>query len=192
MIYEFIGLGGAGKTYRAAEYAKTKNIPLVSILNSWERSLYAFLFMARHPIVVARLVWWVIQQGQTVSGLIFHKIFFLLFRTLGREGKILFLDDAVIDEGLVQFIISLFEEPVSAKDIKNYIQLILSVAPRQIYILDTPILIRQERMTHRRRIPRSIFGTHYGIVRNKTLEINYPIIVKCLLQDVDAEIVSGI
>lgn len=180
MIYEFIGLPGSGKTYRARCLSEELGLPFVCDVDRTNRLLGSLYFMCRHPRIFTRLCVELLKESHVSVGLLRHKIFFLLGNTLAREAQAECLGSAVIDEGLGQYFYSLYEHPVGTPDIEEYFKIIRLSKKRSIIILNVDESIRHKRMAARGRVPRSTFGPLYGESWNTSIVANHRLVLEHL------------
>lgn len=165
MIYEFFGLPGAGKTFCARKCAEKTNIPLIEIHGRFQLYFWATLFACIHPKIFFVILQKMIEEngGDTATAFLLvqlfgHKMRNLSLRAIAKEGKALFEKNAVIDEGLTQTLLYIFERKIEEKDIS----FLLCLFPkRTICIVTANTETRKSRMKIRGRIPREFLNREY-------------------------------
>ena len=180
MIYEFIGLPGSGKTYHAQRLSSEIGAPMIGALSRKDRFLGALCFATHRPLVVMRLVRELFCETHVSAALLWHKLFFLLGNALARESVAMRFETAVIDEGLAQYIYSLYEHRITVRDIQRYFDIVKLPEERTVTIIEASDNIRHERMAARGRVPRSAFGLSYGESWEEVLSSNHRLIAQHL------------
>ena len=139
-ITEVIGLPGAGKTH----YVGGKQ---VLVKGRACRYWWALLFSIKHPKIAWHFLYKTVRTPQ-VRPALKNKALFLLFGAFAREYKA--RPGQIIDEGLYQYILSLYEVTVSRKAVKDDIT-ILAPLRRGVLHFRTDETIRESRMQERGR-----------------------------------------
>lgn len=171
-IVEYIGLPGAGKTYLAQKHSKETNIPVITINSKCERYSQVSLFLVRHPILFCYISCMVFRYTKHNIRLLRHKYFFLFFNAVAREQKANRLGIGIIDEGLFQFSLSLFESKVGKSRMQAYMSIVNKLPERKINLVQASLGSRWERMLQRKRVPREAFGQDYAHSFLQTMEYN--------------------
>jgi len=173
MIYEFFGLPGSGKTFLAMRFSKENKIPLIEINSRTEKYFWVALFVCAHPMLFFLLLKKIIKENKNDSALFRHKTLFLCLRTIAKEGKSFFKRDAVIDEGLYQALLYLFERKVQKSELACFSPLFKRRTARIVVAnADT----RRERMQSRGRVPRAFLNNAYRERWFPILDHNFDVI----------------
>jgi dephospho-CoA kinase len=178
MIIEFFGLPGAGKTHKAQELSLEKNIPIISIQNRYEKYGLVFLYMLLHPLVVLFFLRTLARENKHDKALLHHKIRNLFFNCIAREQKGVFHKECIIDEGLWQCALGIFEREVVEVDIRDCTNYIFR--KRVVFIVETPREERMRRMQARGRVPRGFRDGAYQERWLSVMEKNYYIFKKAI------------
>ena len=158
MIYEFIGLPGAGKSYTADQVKTQNQLKEIKIFSIKERLARAIVFALRHPIFFLRLMFVFILENYTDIRLLKHKLSTVVLEIAAREQKA-GNRNVLIETGFFQLLLSLYERKVNERDIAGFIRW-LKKRPYMLYIIEARADVRNERMQQRGRVPRS------GIIQN--------------------------
>jgi hypothetical protein len=161
MYIQLLGTPGAGKSFIAPtiaqNYQATVVTPPLKLFKIW----YAVLFIVSRPLTAWRVIRLLIRENISNTTLLFHKIK-LLIKTFSLEAKGGRVQRRVVDGGLCQLLISLFERKIP----DTLSSTILKIIPKNaiIIIVETSPNVWKERMNQRKRIPRYFMGEKY--VRN--------------------------
>lgn len=125
MIVELFGPVGSGKTTIAKQLRDSKGFVLVRINNKAELVLYGLKFYLRHPAAGLAMFTWLIFSCRLQS--FFHIVVSVLLYRPAVYMKAKQVDLAVIDEGLRQNILSIFDRELTTDEIKKYLNMLPSV-----------------------------------------------------------------
>jgi hypothetical protein len=178
MIFEYFGPSGAGKTHASQEQSRAENIPTVSIKGKWEKLFHVLFFALSHPAFFFRMsikIWLESRQDFAVWS---HKYFFLFLSAIAKENKATYFENAILDEGLYQFGLSLYERRVDSSEMDEYVSRLVNFPERILYFVETDASIREERMLGRNRIPRAKFGRVYAHLFQEVLAHNAEVLRK--------------
>jgi len=180
MIIEIFGLPGSGKSHFAEKISKERAVPVIHIRGRIEKYALALLFAFAHPITFLFFLRILIAENKSHLALLHHKIRNLYFSVIAREEKAqLSGSGGIIDEGLVHFVLVLYEREISAQELEATLRHIPQ--KRHIYIVESGADIRNARMKKRKRVPREGFGLEYRSRWFPVFEHNYQR-VKTLVQ----------
>lgn len=180
MIIELLGLPGSGKTYYTKKFAQEYEMEAISFNKGFKKKFYAILFIIFHPFLFGILIKKLFIENRQDKKVLKHKLFNYLPGVIAREQKGRLSRRSVIDEGLIQFILAMYERKISKKDLRwcqSYFN-----KRFKIFIIETEEKIRQKRIQTRGRIPRGHLGIDYVNNWMKILEHNY-LIYKDFIQD---------
>jgi hypothetical protein len=123
MVIELAGVPGAGKTTFAKRLAKMMGWKRVRIDGNGELYWYNFLFLLRHPVNALRqMVWLLSYRGERRRWR--TKFMNLYLVRNARWMKARRMNQAIIDQGHLQNIVSLFNEAMSPDVIGAYLSLL--------------------------------------------------------------------
>lgn len=179
-IIELVGLPGSGKT----TWAQSQSFPFFpnGKYTRTERFAALLLFKITHPIVFLRLCNLTLKQTPHVRRLK-HKLFFLLGTALASERRAQKLNESrvIIDEGILQYLLGIFESPITKQDTQIMTHIINYLPRRTIRWFEADKEERTKRMQERERTPLAGFGEKYQTQWLSTVETNAPLF-KNLLQ----------
>ncbi len=151
MIVELLGMPGSGKsTWARALEAEGKWVR-VRIQSRLELCLYAGLFLIRHP-VSAWKQWCYLFRFRGASSLWYTKFMNLYVMHHAKYMKASMMSHAVLDQGHLQNLLSLFDGDVSLEVVREY----LAILPRPdlVLLFDTSSHVCRERVALRTHRPR--------------------------------------
>ncbi len=151
MIVELLGMPGSGKsTWARALEAEGKWVR-VRIQSRLELCLYAGLFLIRHP-VSAWKQWCYLFRFRGDSSLWYTKFMNLYVMHHAKYMKASMMSHAVLDQGHLQNLLSLFDGDVSLEVVREY----LAILPRPdlVLLFDTSSHVCRERVALRTHRPR--------------------------------------
>ncbi len=120
MIIELFGPVGSGKTTIAKQLRDNENFVVVKIDNKAELIWYGLKFYWRYPALGARMIVWFARSCQ-VKSCCRIAVSILLYRP-AVYMKAKKIRKAVIDEGLRQNILSIFNREVAENEMEKYLQ----------------------------------------------------------------------
>ena len=182
MIIELFGLPGSGKTYLAQNCFSDRQHAVVKCLGKFQQFFFALMFGLRKPLFFCYLKILLLKENWCKPSLLWHKYMMLLLPALAKEGKALFSKNstAVIDQGLLQLALSIYERKIEEPDIKR----ILSFCAREnrkITIVEANKSVREKRMGDRGRRARGFLGEKYLAQWTPVLEYNYEVVKNAII-----------
>jgi len=191
MIISFLGLSGAGKTYYSTNFFADHKYKLIKIHNRFEKYFFLFIFFFTHPIFSISLLRIMVFENKGNKKLLIYKIKHLFFLVLAREGKSLFFKNPIIDDGIFQFLLSIFERKISDNDL-IFFKKVLKRRKIIIYMLEASREMRLNRMKKRKRFPRMhSFGEKYFYHWLDIGEYNYVVIKDFIIRNFDYKIIEN-
>ena len=178
MMVEFFGLPGSGKSYIAEKEFGYVAKPFKSFVSRIKKYYLLAFYEALHPIRSAVFIIAIIKETKHNRKLLLHKIKFLYFNAEAREMAASLKKNGIIEEGLVNYLLSLYERKILADDVRPLLKRIPK--NRTIYIINADKKTRQKRMKDRNRTPRNSFGEDYLKKRQLILEHNFEVIKKLI------------
>jgi hypothetical protein len=177
MIVELVGAPGAGKSFLAPQIAARHNIPIIKIGRLGQRHIYFALFAARNwKLTTAAFREFRRQEAAWPE--LRTEVKARRFRSMGAKmAKAQLLGGGLIDEGVFQGILKIFEDTVTPEELDRWLSLI-GTPPDRVYIVDAPENQRLARQRARKNVPREKLGWekwHNAFVAN--LEMLKPILV---------------
>lgn len=177
MIVELVGAPGAGKSFLAPKIAARHNIPIIRIGRLGQRHFYFALFAARNwKFTLAAMREFRRQEAAWPE--LRTELKARRFRSMGAKmAKARLIGGGLIDEGVFQGILKIFEHAATPEELNAWLVLI-GTPPDRVYIIDAPENERLTRQRERKNIPRENLGWekwHTSFVAN--LEALNPILV---------------
>ncbi len=181
MITEYFGLPGSGKTYLAEQYSRARGARLIETEGYVERYMWAIIFFCIRPRACSLLLREILKENKHNTTLCRHKIRVLYLNTIAKEGKALFSrKESIIDEGLAQAVLSLYEREACAGELSVFAGLFRG---RTVCLVTAPYAKREERMRARVRFPREFLGEEYRGRWFPVLEKNHAVIAAWIKQN---------
>jgi len=157
MIIEFFGPSGAGKTTIAKVLADNTGWEYISINSRKDKLKYVIIFLFRAPMRFLSLFIRTILEGKRSASLLRHKIH-LLSEFIARSEKARIKSKnkkVILDEGLAQYGLSLYEQNISEANAYKYINRFVNKDNKIEVIVSCSEVERTDRMKNRKRIPRA-------------------------------------
>lgn len=188
MVVELFGLPGSGKTTLAKHLAESLGKP-VRVESRIGLVGYSLLFLLRYPArtwTTLRQIWLESPSRQLAelklnNTFLHHNARYLVAR---RRGF------GVIDQGHFQNLLSVFERPLSALELKSYLRWL--PRPDLLLVLELDGATRQARLAERGYAAREQFGTEYVQRWQSAVEANFRLFRSLLPQlDIPYELVPA-
>ncbi len=189
VIIETFGLAAAGKSTYARKLAAERGLRNITIRSTVEKMFFYWLFRLLHPRLAAFLAKRCVEQSRDLPQLRHHK--WELFRkAVGREQKARLFGSGVIDEGLVNFLLTLYEDIIPGEDLVAYGNL-LPAKNREIHIVETNAESRAERLAARAKSTRQKFGDAYFARWSRIVEENHRIVDAWIRENYDYRVIAS-
>lgn len=170
MIIELYGLAGSGKTTFAERLAERGDYKIIRIRGRLELVWLNFIFMLKRPVSFFNLIVYVLHNSNSWK-LFYYKFMNVFLHCNAKYEKALRYDNALIDQGYAQNIISLFEREISAEDLRKYFS--STIIPDKLVIFDMPETVRMEHIEKRRYESRDDFDATYRELWKKLSKRNH-------------------
>jgi dephospho-CoA kinase len=168
VIVELAGLPGSGKSFLAPKIAAEHGVSIVRVGRLGQRRLYALLFGLLHPRLVLRLLATCRAQSRgALRRMKTHR----LVSALAKEQKARMIGGGLIDEGIFQILLTLYETPAEPARIEEMLSLLPKAAYRVCFV-EAAEETRQSRMQARGKTPRSELGPAHQEPWQRTLAAN--------------------
>jgi len=191
-VIEFVGMPGSGKTFWATSNQYPSSAFTYLEVSGRERFVLTFQFFISKPFLFCKLVYLLIKNSKKDLSLIKHKIFFLLFFACALEIKSKKLPNPLIDQGLLQVFLCMYDQAVSLERIHNDFELIRKeLTMRTIVFVEASQNVRMKRIDSRKRMPRSNFGSTYVESFLAAVASNYPTIKSCIAETFPSKTING-
>ena len=146
MVIELVGLPGSGKTTFAKKLEKEGGWTRVRVTGAGEILRYNFLFVLFHPVsTFSQLVWFARYAGD--RSLWYTKFMNLFLVHNAKFMKARSIDRAIVDQGHLQNIISLFGRAVEKERVASYVRILPK--PDHALIFTVSSEIAEKRMKER-------------------------------------------
>ncbi len=188
-VVELFGLPGAGKTFLAEKLARERALPIIVIKNKIVRWLLVFTYACRQPFNFCYFLRLIHRESIGNKRLLFHKWRLFSF-AVAKEVKVGWQKaEGVIDDGLFQFALSIYEKKITETEAK----LILSRldSNRMIVIVEAENEERMIRMKNRGRVPRFFLGENYLKDWQSTLTSNYEQFKSVLVGQFESRLINN-
>ncbi len=183
------GLPGAGKTYLASRYGRETGYAVSSgPIRRRRRYWLGLRYTARHPYLVASVLIKVVRENHSRRKLLFYKVHNLFMSALAREEQVRERLNSIVDEGLLQLLLSIYERRITKAEAKACLQNIVRRNDR-IWLVEADKNLRLERMHIRKRIPRSEHGLDYMYSWMAVSEHNYEIFKEVIQEQCECRII---
>lgn len=153
MIVELVGAPGAGKTHLAPDLAARCNVRTVRFGRLGQRYFYFALYAFANRDLVRTVYRDIRQQEREMPSLRAVRKWRRFMSMGAKTAKARLLGGGLIDEGVFQAIVKMFEKEATAEDLNRYLKLIRQL-PDRVYVIEASDTERQNRMEARKNIPR--------------------------------------
>jgi hypothetical protein len=187
MHVQMFGLPGAGKTFITNQLCENNDFVPIKLNGNLKKISYSLLFFFVHPFFYLRLLKALFLENKNRK-LFLHKLK-LFLRVTALESKKLFFKKTIIDDGLCQFLITIFERKINKKDLLKIEKLVPKNAI--IFIIETSDKKRLMRMNERGRIPRSFLGEEYLEKISPVWKFNAKFLKHFFLNNFDTKIIDN-
>ncbi|MDP2586429.1 MAG: AAA family ATPase [Candidatus Komeilibacteria bacterium] len=142
MIVEFFGQAGSGKTTVARLLAEQNNWPLVKVKSKARLAGWNLLFLFSHPVKFFGRLGYVF--GNSLSLKMFYFKFMNLFLNVNAKHQkaLLQTGTAIIDQGYLHSVMSVFENKVSLPVMARYLKFIM-YPDKLVFFETTPEVLAQ-------------------------------------------------
>jgi dephospho-CoA kinase len=168
VIVELVGLPGSGKSFLAPKIAAEHGVSIVRVGRLGQRPLCALLFGLLHPRLTLRLLSVCREQSQgALRRMKIHR----LVSALAKEQKARILGGGLIDEGIFQILLTLYESFAEPATIEEMLSMLPKAAYRVCFV-EADDERRRRRMQARGKVPRVELGPAHQMQWQKTLAAN--------------------
>jgi len=187
VIVELVGAPGAGKTYLAPILAARCGVPVIKIGRLGQRHFYFALYALTHSRLTREVHREFRRQEREHPEL--RGVFkWRRFMSMGAKlAKARLLGGGLIDEGIFQGVLKIFEDPATPEQLEHYLRLI-GTPPDRVYIIDVPDAQRTARMQARNNFPRRDLGEENWQHWHKSFAANVATLTPILLARYRGEI----
>ena len=142
---------------------------------------WALIYACLRPVTFFTFLKEVFKENRHSGALLRHKARVLHINAMAKEGRALFSrEDVILDEGLFQALLSIYEREITARDIARFSRILKR---RKVYMVHASLSRREERMRARGRAPREFMGEAYQDDWFPTLERNFSIIASWIKEN---------
>jgi hypothetical protein len=186
MRIQLFGLPGAGKTYIANQLASQNGFVAVRVKGKVAKTLHSLLYFLIHPISYLLILWILFKENYKYGGVLMHKVK-LFLKASAIESRSLFSKKTIVDDGLCQFLITLFEREIDNDDLSKLKKLVPQNAT--IFIVESGNEERLVRMNKRGRVPRDFMGTEYLMKISPIWESNAQTLKKFFVENFTTKVI---
>lgn len=187
MIVELVGPPGAGKTYLAPTLAARCGTRVIKIGRLGQRYFYFTLYALGHRELVREVHREIRRQERNHPELRAVKKWRRFMSMGAKVAKARLLGGGLIDEGVFQAVLKMFEDKAAPEEFERYLRLIRR-PPDQVYFVETPGTLRYERMEARKDFPRRYLGEENWNHWHESFVANAETLKPILLARYNAEI----
>jgi hypothetical protein len=157
MIVELVGAPGAGKTHLAPILAARCGVPVITVGRLGQRHFYFALFAMRNWRLT-REIFREFRRQERAHPELRAEVKGRRFRSMGAKlAKARLIGGGLVDEGLFQGVLKIFEDPATPEQLEYWLSLI-ETPPDRVFIVDAPEDQRVARMHARGNVPRLYLG----------------------------------
>jgi len=179
MIAELFGLPGSGKSTLAGILAERHNFAVIKIKNKAELVFLNFVYFIKHPIRFFATLFCLVKNSDSWPAF-YYKFTNTFLHHNAKYQKALKAGKAVLDQGYLQNLLSVFDRPISEDFLKRYARRLL--LPDKLIILDLPFSETQRRLETRGYILRQNFGRQARQKWTEAIKSNYDLFLKNISQ----------
>ena len=154
-----VGLPGSGKSTLAGSVAEKNGIAIIRVGRFGQRRLYARLFAICHSELYRALRRIAVEQSGTnehLTRINEHR----LASAAAKVQKARLLGRGVVDEGVLQFLLGVYERPARVEELETVL-LMIPAAGLRICFVQANEATRLARMQARNKVPRAELGSAY-------------------------------
>ncbi|OGZ34767.1 MAG: hypothetical protein A2174_02380 [Candidatus Portnoybacteria bacterium RBG_13_41_18] len=155
MIIELFGLPGAGKTTLARELAQNYGFVAVKVSGFGELIILNFIFLFENPIKFIAGLYFILTNSKNF----YYKVMNCFFQHNAKFQKAKRMENAVIDQGHFQNLLSVLENAVSFGKMEKYAGFFPK--PDKLIVLNVEPDLAQARLSQRGWTPRQSLGKQY-------------------------------
>ena len=190
MIVELVGAPGAGKTHMAPVIAQRCGVRIIKIGRLGQRHFYFALYALSHWQLTREAFTEFRRQVREHPGLK-SVLKWRRFMSMGAKiAKAEMLGGGLIDEGIFQGVLKIFEDPATPEQLEHYLRLI-GRAPDRVFFIEASDALRYDRMEARNEFPRRDLGEDNWQHWHKSFTANIALIKPILLARYHGEIVEN-
>jgi hypothetical protein len=190
MIVELVGAPGAGKTHLAPLIAARCGVPVIKVGRLGQRHFYFALYAITHWRLTREIFREFRRQEREHPHLRSVRKW-RRFTSMGaKTAKARLIGGGLVDEGLFQGLLKIFEDPATPDQLDYYLRLI-GTPPDRVYFIEAGDSERYERMQARNYFPRRDLGEDNWQHWHKSFTANVAMIKPILLQRYRAEIIEN-
>ncbi len=157
MIVELVGAPGAGKSYLAPAIAARCEVPIIRIGRMGQRHFYFAIFALRNRRLT-RAIFAEFRRQERGCPELRSELKARRYRSMGAKlAKAWLLGGGLVDEGVFQGILKIFEDVATPAELEHWLSLI-GTPPDRVFIIEAPQAERLERQCARGNVPRQDLG----------------------------------
>src|SRR3989344_7810189 len=175
MIIELFGLPGSGKTTLAKKLETENCFKIIKINNRKELLYFNFIHCLKNPVSSFVNLLFILKNSPNPR-LFYYKFMNFFMDINARYEKACLYDKAVLDQGHLQNVLSVFERPITSELLKKYLKYLPK--PDRLIVVDISPEEALNRTQERGYYSREKFGKDYVENWRKTVRQNYELFKK--------------
>ncbi|MBI4709152.1 MAG: glycosyltransferase [Candidatus Portnoybacteria bacterium] len=160
MIIELFGPPSAGKTTLAHFLSEKENFEIIKIRSKKELLFFNFLYLFRHPIKFFATLFYLLANSSNWR-IFYYKFLNTFLHYNAKYQKAKKYQKAILDQGHLQNILSVFEKPLSTKRLNRYLKFL--PRPDKLIIFNLRPEELEKRAQSRGYLGRENFGQDYQL-----------------------------
>lgn len=190
MIVELVGAPGAGKTHLLPTLVVRCGVKPIKVGRLGQRTFYFAIFTMTHWRLTKTVRREFRRQLRAHPELASVRKWRRFVSMGAKTAKAHLLGRGIIDEGIFQALLKIFEDPATLEQLEQYLGMI-GTPPDRVYIIDARDDVRYERMAKRQLFPRRYLGEDQWQHWHKSFVDNFATLKPILVARYNGEIIDN-